>query len=72
MKHDEAHELKQNAVVRMLATAIAQVAAHNGHSGMKSLVADVDAMLAKDEAEPEAVASAEEPKASLVKSLRGG
>lgn len=52
MHHDEAHELKQNKVLRMLAQAISQVAAHNGHSGMKSLLDDVNAMLDADESEP--------------------
>jgi hypothetical protein len=43
--HDTAHEERQNAAIRMLAAAVSQVAAHNGHSGLRSLLIDIDAAL---------------------------
>jgi hypothetical protein len=61
MRHDAAHEVKQNKVLRMLAQAISQTAAHNGHSGFKSLAEEVDAILDADESEPSEAVVVSEP-----------
>jgi hypothetical protein len=67
MKHDLAHEERQNAAIRLLALALSQVAANSGHSGHKTLVDEVEAVLAA-KPEPEEMAPvAVEPEPEPVK-----
>jgi hypothetical protein len=61
MKHDLAHEERQNAAIRLLALALSQVAANSGHSGHKTLVDEVEAVLAAKPEEMAPVAVEPEP-----------
>lgn len=56
MKHDLAHEEKQNEAIRLLAKAIEDVADQCGWLGAKGLAEQAEAILATDEQESDAPA----------------